>query len=106
MVRFALGTASVIAGAVLNAFLSHRSEVWRSLLAFATSAVLIPAKLLEFRYFVIPYYFVWLNIKPRAGNVMNLATAAVFIFINYCLLHVFWWNDFVWPDGTVARFMF
>lgn len=68
------------------------------------AAALLPAGLLEFRYFTVPALLFAVHVRPpqwRASAAQALAFAAV----NAGTLHVLCERPFEWVDGSVARFM-
>lgn len=79
------------------------------LLTGSTCMVLIPAHLIEFRYFTIPWYLYVLNehsVLFQAGNQNRAALTIVGYFVvNAVTMYVFLHKTFTWPNGSVARFM-
>jgi alpha-1,2-glucosyltransferase len=86
-----------------------RSSLQNILLAGSTCMVLIPAHLVEFRYFTIPWYLYMLNehsVLFQTGNTKRTALTIVGYFVvNAITMYVFLYKTFTWPDGSVARFM-
>jgi alpha-1,2-glucosyltransferase len=86
-----------------------------SLLYFAcVAAVLIPAPLLEFRYFIIPFQIFLISAHARArqldeGRRVRLVVwslnLVLFLFVNVTTLYIFLYKPFKSPSGEVARFM-
>ncbi len=82
------------------------------ILVLCTAAVLIPAHLVEFRYFTIPWYLhvlrpggVLYDDRGRGFTVLKVITLLGYIALNAATIHVFLFKTFTWGDGTVARFM-
>ncbi len=85
------------------------------MLVFCTAAVLIPARLVEFRYFTIPWYLHVLRpggiLYDDRGRgitvffVLKVVTLLGYIALNAATIHVFLYETFSWGDGSVARFM-
>eukprot|EP01025_Chloroclados_australasicus_P063539 TRINITY_DN8414_c0_g1_i3.p1 TRINITY_DN8414_c0_g1~~TRINITY_DN8414_c0_g1_i3.p1 ORF type:complete len:486 (+),score=14.68 TRINITY_DN8414_c0_g1_i3:131-1588(+) len=71
---------------------------------FSLFLVLVPAWLLEFRYFTVGAIILILNIKQVTwvGIVANLL---YFTVINLFTIYMFVQRPFYWPDGSVARFI-
>jgi alpha-1,2-glucosyltransferase len=103
--RYALAPgygASVVA---LKAALWERLGPLRcALLVGATMAVLVPAHLVEFRYFTTPLLLVLLLGKVP-GRRAAAATAVAFFVVDAAALYLFLWRPYAWVDGSVARFM-
>ena len=90
------------------------STVKTGLLAACTAAVLVPAHLVEFRYFTVPWFLHML----RPGSVLyvdaagrppamalKLVTLVGYLALNAVTVYVFLHRSFTWGDGTVGRFM-
>jgi hypothetical protein len=45
---------------------SKRTFLWRIFFFLSVCAALVPSSLLEFRYFIIPYFFIFLHSRPSA----------------------------------------
>lgn len=70
----------------------------------STILCLVPHKLLEFRYFIVPYLLYNIEIGMKQSG-WQLALQLVFnLVINYSTVNLFLWSPFEWPDGTVQRF--
>ncbi|KAL1276052.1 hypothetical protein QQF64_035675 [Cirrhinus molitorella] len=85
--------------------LRSKSLFW--LLVFSTClvAATVPQKLLEFRYFILPYLLYRVHIPvpslPRLLLEFGLYTA-----VNAATVYIFIYKTFQWPDNTAAqRFM-
>ena len=90
------------------------ATVKTGLLAACTAAVLVPAHLVEFRYFTVPWFLHML----RPGSVLyvdaagrppamarKLVTLVGYLALNAVTVYVFLYRSFTWGDGTVGRFM-
>ncbi len=73
-------------------------------LGVAVALVLLPAHLLEPRYFTLPLLMTLLEMPPRSHTAL-LLTGLLFVGVNAATLFVFLYRPFVWGDGSVARFM-
>jgi alpha-1,2-glucosyltransferase len=104
--RYALIPAYLYSGWALQQRLSAagRRPLWLLLLAGATCAVLVPAQLVEFRYFTIPFYLCLLHMRTPSPRVLA-AVVALFAAANTATLYLFLYRPFAWPDGSTARFM-
>ncbi|CAM9337174.1 unnamed protein product [Phaeothamnion confervicola] len=81
-----------------------RTPLWLAALAAATCLVLVPAHLIEPRYFTLPVLMIHLHAPERSRA--NLAAAAVgAAAVNAATIYVFLFQPIAWGDGSVARFM-
>lgn len=105
LARFALVPAYVFAGwNFLDSFRS-RSLFWSLAFLACLAAATVPQKLLEFRYFIVPYLLYRLHMPlpslPRLTLEFLLYSA-----VNAATLYLFIAKSFQWPDSTAAqRFM-
>lgn len=104
-VRLALAPAY---GSAAHELLSQMSHKGGPLLAAGfvacSAAALLPAGLLEFRYFTVPALLFAVHLQPpqwQASVVQMLCFGAV----NAGTLYLLCERPFVWGDGSVARFM-
>jgi hypothetical protein len=82
--------------------------------------VLIPSPLVEPRYFEMPLLVACLGIRvcsqvtdesgsrnngQRKRIIWDMLWIGIFIVLNGVTLYVFVFRSFVWPDGSVARFL-
>ena len=83
---------------------AQQGWIWTCGFALCLATAVTPAWLIEFRYFTVGTIFYALHIQPptNLGLWLNLA---LFAFINSVTLWMFASRHFLWPDGTVARFM-
>lgn len=76
-------------------------------LAGCTAAVLIPAHLIEFRYYTIPFFiYMMVFFIGRASTKQLLATLCMYMLVNVITIYLFLYRPFQWPDGSTARFMY
>lgn len=76
-------------------------------LAFMACCViaLVPQRLLEIRYFLIPYLFVRIHVVPRSWALLFLEFL-MYAIINAVTLYLFFARPFYWPDSPlIQRFM-
>lgn len=109
--RYALVPAYMYTILALNALFAGscgkragQRPIERVLFAATVAIVLIPAHLIEFRYYTIAFYAVFMmNSTP---SVVALAvTAGGFAVCNALTLYIFVMRPFQWGDGSVARFL-
>ncbi|XP_068611453.1 dol-P-Glc:Glc(2)Man(9)GlcNAc(2)-PP-Dol alpha-1,2-glucosyltransferase [Brachionichthys hirsutus] len=105
LARFLLVPAYVFAGWNFMDSLKSRSLFWTLAFVACLLAATVPQKLLEFRYFVVPYLMYRLHVPlpslPRLVGEFLLYTA-----VNAATLYVFVSETFRWPESTAAqRFM-
>ena len=74
-------------------------------LALCTAAVLIPARLIEPRYFTVPWMLLQLHAGFGSSRAHVLAPLYLFAFVNAATLYLFLCRSYTWPDGSTARFM-
>lgn len=83
---------------------SAQNSLWTAGYWICTAITLVPAWLIELRYFTIPFIILSLNMRPPGiGDLRLLASS--FLLVNAFTLYVFVTRDFQWPDGSIARFM-
>ena len=79
--------------------------LWLLLYAVCTALVLVPAELLEGRYFVLPFFMAALH-SPAFGRAkMQAFPLLLSAAVNAATLYLFLFRPFTWPDGSTARFM-
>ena len=83
------------------------SWLWIAGLVLCTSLVLVPAHLVEFRYFTVPA-MMW-QVHMLSGTGVSKWTLqsilVVYLAVNAATLWVFLHKPFEAPDGSVGRFM-
>lgn len=105
LVRFVLVPAYLFAGWHLADSLRSRSLFWH--LAFLTCllAATVPQKLLEFRYFIVPYLMYRLHL-PLAALPRLILEFLLYTAVNAATLYIFTAKTFKWPDSAeTQRFM-
>lgn len=105
LVRFLLVPAYVFAGWSFLDSVKYRSLFWCLALLACIIAATVPQKLLEFRYFIVPYLMYRLHMPlpslPRLAIEFLLYTA-----VNVATIYIFISKTFHWPDSTATqRFM-
>lgn len=85
--------------------LSHMNWMIRASLWICISAALIPQKLMEFRYFIVPYMLARLHMKFETTLSMVLELA-IYLAINIVTVYIFLYKPIFWPqDHTPYRIM-
>ncbi|KAK9789925.1 hypothetical protein WJX73_006242 [Symbiochloris irregularis] len=69
-----------------------------------TIAVLVPAPLIEFRYFTIPFVMLVLHMKPPVPGQLYV-TAALWALVNAVTLYEFLFAPYTFADGSRPRLM-
>jgi alpha-1,2-glucosyltransferase len=84
-----------------------KSIGWILVYIVCTIACLVPQKLLEFRYFIIPFMLFRLNFNLNSLTRTNLIIEILFnLTINLVTLYTFMNRTFLWPNsGELQRFM-
>ncbi|XP_061920578.1 dol-P-Glc:Glc(2)Man(9)GlcNAc(2)-PP-Dol alpha-1,2-glucosyltransferase [Entelurus aequoreus] len=105
LARFLFVPAYVFAGWNFLDSLKSRSLFWTSAFLACVVAATVPQKLLEFRYFIVPYLMYRLHMPmpslPRLALEFLLYSA-----VNAAAVYVFVAKTFRWPDsGATQRFM-
>ena len=93
--------------ALFSACTSYRTlgPLLRVVIVICTFVVLIPAHLVEFRYYTIPFFLHFFAAAGRASTNSMWLTTLAYLAVNTVTIYVFLFREFVWPDGSVARFM-
>ncbi|KAK9827784.1 hypothetical protein WJX74_001969 [Apatococcus lobatus] len=82
----------------------RQSQAWIAGLAAGTCITLMPAALLELRYYIVPFMLVLLHMEPMSR--WQLAgVGIIFAIINGATIWTFAYDSFTAPDGSVGRFM-
>ncbi|KAI5429911.1 variant 5, glucosyltransferase [Lathyrus oleraceus] len=82
-----------------------RSKLWILAFFLATSAVLVPAPLIEFRYYTIPFYFLVLHCNIR-DDPHWLLTGMIYIGVNIFTMLMFLFRPFHWDhEPGIQRFI-
>lgn len=85
--------------------LQHKSSFWKLVYFISLFAATVPQKLLEFRYFIIPYLIFRLNI--RQGSLLQLCIEfLLYVAINGATIYLFVNKPFKWESSSdLQRFM-
>jgi alpha-1,2-glucosyltransferase len=110
LLRLALAPCYVAGAALAMSQLAASADdlrhgaAWAVLWLAASAAVVIPAHLLEPRYFTVPIVLYLLHARPPT-LALPAAILAGHAAVLAVTLYVFLYRPFVWPGGEVARFM-
>lgn len=90
--------------AFLNA-LTHRDVFWKTIFFVCLIASTVPQKLLEYRYFILPYLIFRINMRYSSA-VGLLHEILLYLVINIATIYLFTQKPFKWPhEEGVQRFM-
>lgn len=85
--------------------LQHKSDLWKFVYFVTLFAATVPQKLLEFRYFIIPYLIFRLNIRQRSLMYLCIELL-IYILVNIATIYLFIKKPFKWSDSNdLQRFM-
>ncbi|KAA0032648.1 dol-P-Glc:Glc(2)Man(9)GlcNAc(2)-PP-Dol alpha-1,2-glucosyltransferase isoform X1 [Cucumis melo var. makuwa] len=74
-------------------------KIWVVAYFLATAAVLVPAPLIEFRYFTTPFYFLMLHSQMN-GRLNWSLVALLYIALNAFTMFMFLFRPFYWENET------
>ncbi|KAG8512267.1 Dol-P-Glc:Glc(2)Man(9)GlcNAc(2)-PP-Dol alpha-1,2-glucosyltransferase [Galemys pyrenaicus] len=105
VVKYLLVPGYIFAGWSVADSLKSKSVFWNLMFFVCLFAVTVPQKLLEFRYFVLPYVIYRLNI-PLPPISRLLCELACYIVVNSLTFYIFLNKTFQWPNSQdTQRFM-
>ncbi|KAK2858853.1 hypothetical protein Q5P01_003473 [Channa striata] len=105
LVRFLLVPAYIFAGWNFLDSLKSRSLFWSLAFLACLLAATIPQKLLEFRYFIVPYLMYRLHM-PLPSLSRLIVELLLYTAVNAATLYIFVTKTFHWPGSTgTQRFM-
>ncbi|WVZ06126.1 hypothetical protein V8G54_019472 [Vigna mungo] len=82
-----------------------RSKIWVLAYFLATAAVLVPAPLIEFRYYTIPFYFLVLHCD-NSDDQSWILTGILYIGVNIFTMAMFLFRPFHWAhEPGIQRFI-
>ena len=84
----------------------HNKDIfWKISYVMCTAAVIVPQRLLEFRYFIIPYLLLRLNM-PLCSKISLSAELFFYWYINTVTINKYVHHTFLWPNSSsLQRFM-
>lgn len=85
--------------------LKHKDLFFKHFYAICLLACTVPQKMMEFRYFIIPYLIFRLNMRtPDKG--LLLLELLLYIMVNTATIYLFMYKPFKWPNSEeYQRFM-
>ncbi|XP_038689928.1 dol-P-Glc:Glc(2)Man(9)GlcNAc(2)-PP-Dol alpha-1,2-glucosyltransferase [Tripterygium wilfordii] len=90
---------------IFNLLGKVRPKIWVLAYFLATAAVLIPAPLIEFRYYTIPFYFLVLH-SPAVDSRSWLMMGILYMAVNVFTMMMFLFRPFQWDhEPGVQRFI-
>lgn len=105
LARFVLVPAYVFAGWNFLDSIKSRSLFWSLAFLVCLLAATVPQKLLEFRYFIVPYLMYRLHM-PLPSLPRLILEFLLYTAVNAATLYIFITKTFHWPDSTdTQRFM-
>lgn len=105
LVRYLLVPAYVFAGWSFLDSVKYRSLFWILVLLVCVTAATVPQKLLEFRYFIVPYLIYRLHM-PLPSLSRLIIEFLLYTVVNVATVYIFISKSFHWPDSTAKqRFM-
>uniref|UniRef100_A0A8C6UYI8 Dol-P-Glc:Glc(2)Man(9)GlcNAc(2)-PP-Dol alpha-1,2-glucosyltransferase n=1 Tax=Neogobius melanostomus TaxID=47308 RepID=A0A8C6UYI8_9GOBI len=105
LVRYLLVPAYVFAGWSFLDSIKYRSLFWILALLVCIMAATVPQKLLEFRYFIVPYLMYRLHM-PLPSLHRLIIEFFLYTVVNVATVYIFISKTFPWPDSTAKqRFM-
>lgn len=84
---------------IIKSLYSKHDISFLALYLLCTTAVLITQKLIEVRYFFIPYILFRLRIKTNTNSVFNIVLEFVtYLVVNSITLNLFFTKTIIWPE--------
>lgn len=85
--------------------LRHTSEVWMLAFVCCVCISVVPQKLLEFRYFIIPYLILRLNMNIQSWCQI-LGEFVLYVAVNIVVFYLFLYRPFKWEGSEeIQRFI-
>lgn len=105
LMRFVLVPAYVFAGWNFADSFKSRSLFWNLAFLACLLAATVPQKLLEFRYFIVPYLMYRLHV-PLSSLPRLILEFLLYTVVNAATFYIFITKTFQWPGSTeTQRFM-
>lgn len=98
LVRYILVPGYVYAGWSIFDSLAGNSLLWRLIYMICLVVACVPQKLLEFRYFILPFIIFRLNVHPQA-KWKSLVELLLYCAINGTMLYLFLMKPFTWEGN-------
>ncbi|XP_060634395.2 dol-P-Glc:Glc(2)Man(9)GlcNAc(2)-PP-Dol alpha-1,2-glucosyltransferase [Anolis sagrei] len=105
LVKYLLVPVYIFAGWSFTDALKSKSIFWNLVYFVCLFAATVPQKLLEFRYFILPYMIFRLNIPVPSTSKLFLEFI-LYLLVNAVTFHLFLNKPFQWPGSDeIQRFM-
>ncbi|XP_053320895.1 dol-P-Glc:Glc(2)Man(9)GlcNAc(2)-PP-Dol alpha-1,2-glucosyltransferase [Spea bombifrons] len=105
LVKYVLVPGYIFAAWTFTDALKGKSVLWLLMFSVCLLFATVPQKLLEFRYFILPYLIFRLNIHIPSVRKL-LLELVLYITVNIATFHLFLNKTFHWPDSEdIQRFM-
>eukprot|EP00898_Chlorokybus_atmophyticus_P001065 jgi/Chlat1/195/Chrsp1S03262 len=106
-VKYALIPAYIYSfWSILHELRQTVSELWVLLFLIVTGTALVPALMLEFRYYTIPFLFAALHTRRPLHNLPVTLTMLMFMALNTVVLRLFLYHPYEWShEPGIQRFM-
>ena len=92
-------------GITMLQLLHRKDAIWKCLYAFSIFISIVPHKLLELRYFIVPYVIWKLNIPPNNTTILT-SELILYNIVNAFTIYMFIFYTFKWPNlNDVQRIM-
>jgi len=106
LMRYVYAPVYIFSGyLLLQALALRRHLFWCIAYVLTVTALLVPAALLEFRYYIVPYIIFRLNI-PAVSLRQLVAEITLYVGVNVLTIYVFLHRTFHWnSDISFQRFM-
>ena len=106
-VRYLLAPFYVFSMFALWSSLGSAGRLWKLGFSTCLSLALAPSSLLEFRYFIVPFLLVRLNLEPQPGFIKILLETLAYLAVNSFAIYMFLYKPFTWPGSDeLQRFMY
>ncbi|KAL3681224.1 hypothetical protein R1sor_024180 [Riccia sorocarpa] len=95
---------------IISLLAERQKPLWILAFCLAVAGVLVPTPLLEFRYYNVPFYLIFLHMSTTdlgKSSSRLFLTSIQFLCLNYLTLYIFLKWTFQWPNqpGALQRFM-
>ncbi|XP_006002490.1 dol-P-Glc:Glc(2)Man(9)GlcNAc(2)-PP-Dol alpha-1,2-glucosyltransferase [Latimeria chalumnae] len=105
LIKYLLVPGYIFAGWTFADMLKSKSVFWNLVFFVCLVAATVPQKLLEFRYFILPYLLYRLNI-PVPSVPKLLLELTLYSVVNLLTVYLFLSKTFHWPQNEdIQRFM-
>ena len=99
VVPYAVIPVYVFTAVSMFQLLQRKDAHFKTLLILCTFVSIVPQKLLELRYFIVPFVIWRLNIAPTNPAVLSLEVL-LYTAVNAFTLYMFVFNTFKWPQNS------